>query len=155
MMRSGPLPMPRVSRQRVVTEARTWLGTPFHHQAALKGVGCDCAGLIRGVGEVSGAIKIDPAEWAAVGNYGRQPHPPRMRAVLEHFLIPVEGPKIADVCWMEWREGLPMHLAILAEHQGRQTIIHALTDAGKVVEHGLTDEWRARITSWWRYPGLA
>ena len=28
-----------VDRYAVVTEARTWLGTPFHHQARLKGVG--------------------------------------------------------------------------------------------------------------------
>ena len=26
-----------------------WLGTPYRHQAALKGVGCDCLGLVRGV----------------------------------------------------------------------------------------------------------
>lgn len=29
--------------------ARDWLGTPYHHQASCKGVGCDCLGLIRGV----------------------------------------------------------------------------------------------------------
>jgi NlpC/P60 family putative phage cell wall peptidase len=33
----------------VVNEALTWLGTPYHHQAALKGVGADCLGLVRGV----------------------------------------------------------------------------------------------------------
>ena len=26
-----------------------WLDTPYHDQASLKGVGCDCLGLIRGV----------------------------------------------------------------------------------------------------------
>ena len=33
----------------VVAIARTWLGTPYHHQASLKGVGTDCLGLVRGV----------------------------------------------------------------------------------------------------------
>ena len=33
----------------IVTQARTWIGTPFHHQARLKGKGCDCLGLIVGV----------------------------------------------------------------------------------------------------------
>jgi NlpC/P60 family putative phage cell wall peptidase len=33
----------------IVTAARQWIGTPYHHQAAVRGVGCDCLGLIRGV----------------------------------------------------------------------------------------------------------
>jgi cell wall-associated NlpC family hydrolase len=33
----------------IVTQARGWIGTPFHHQARLKGIGCDCLGLCVGV----------------------------------------------------------------------------------------------------------
>ncbi len=33
----------------VVVEALSWVGTPYRHQAAQKGVGCDCLGLVRGV----------------------------------------------------------------------------------------------------------
>lgn len=32
-----------------IAMARGWIGTPFHHQAALRGIGCDCLGLLRGV----------------------------------------------------------------------------------------------------------
>jgi NlpC/P60 family putative phage cell wall peptidase len=46
---------------RVVSEALSWLGTPYRHQGARKGVGCDCIGLVRGV-------------WQAV--YGRAPEEP-------------------------------------------------------------------------------
>ena len=35
--------------ERVIAAARGWLGTPYHDQASLKGVGCDCLGLARGV----------------------------------------------------------------------------------------------------------
>ncbi len=35
----------------VVRTARTWLGTPYHHQGRLKGVGVDCAGLLIGVAQ--------------------------------------------------------------------------------------------------------
>jgi NlpC/P60 family putative phage cell wall peptidase len=38
-----------VSRTDIVEAARHWLGTPYHHQASLRGVGCDCLGLVRGV----------------------------------------------------------------------------------------------------------
>ncbi|HXO72313.1 MAG TPA: peptidase P60, partial [Bradyrhizobium sp.] len=33
----------------IVAEARSWIGTRYCHQASLKGVGCDCLGLVRGV----------------------------------------------------------------------------------------------------------
>ena len=33
----------------VIAAARSWLGTPYHDQASLRGVGCDCLGLARGV----------------------------------------------------------------------------------------------------------
>ena len=36
-------------RKAIVKAARGWLGTPYHHQASLKGVGSDCLGLIRGI----------------------------------------------------------------------------------------------------------
>ena len=35
--------------ERVIAAARGWLGTPYHDQASLRGVGCDCLGLARGV----------------------------------------------------------------------------------------------------------
>jgi cell wall-associated NlpC family hydrolase len=37
------------TRDDIVRQARTWIGTPFHHQARLKSKGCDCLGLIVGV----------------------------------------------------------------------------------------------------------
>ena len=33
----------------VVSIARAWIGTPYVHQASVKGAGCDCLGLLRGV----------------------------------------------------------------------------------------------------------
>ena len=33
----------------IVSAARGWLGTPYHHQGSVRGAGCDCLGLIRGV----------------------------------------------------------------------------------------------------------
>ncbi|MEN9855447.1 MAG: hypothetical protein RL186_1281 [Pseudomonadota bacterium] len=36
-------------RQRIVDQARLWLGTPFVDGAAVRGIGADCAGLIEGL----------------------------------------------------------------------------------------------------------
>ncbi|MEL6702233.1 MAG: peptidase P60 [Pseudomonadota bacterium] len=57
---------------RVVTAARGWINTPYRHQASLKGVGCDCLGLLRGVWrELAGdEPEIAPpysSDWAETG----------------------------------------------------------------------------------------
>lgn len=147
-------PDPR--RLAVIAEARTWIGTPFRHQAAVKGAGADCGGLVRGVGEAAGVLRIDPVVWRRLGNYGRLPNPRRMRKILETFLVEIPPAQAtrADILWLQWRRDLPMHLAIAAEAGGRRTMIHALSTYGFVAEHGLTNEWLCRVHSTWRYPGL-
>lgn len=50
-----------VSRADIVAETRSWIGTPYAHQASLKSIGCDCLGLVRGV-------------WRAL--YGDEPEEP-------------------------------------------------------------------------------
>ncbi|MEL6362399.1 MAG: hypothetical protein AAFR21_15085 [Pseudomonadota bacterium] len=37
------------TRAHIVETARSWLGTPYLHQASALGAGCDCLGLVRGV----------------------------------------------------------------------------------------------------------
>ena len=56
----------------VLAAARGWLGTPYRHQASVKGVGADCLGLVRGVWrEMVGAepetLPAYTADWAEVG----------------------------------------------------------------------------------------
>lgn len=47
--------------RRVVAIARSWIGTPYHHQACRKGTGCDCLGLVRGVyAELYGQVPETP-----------------------------------------------------------------------------------------------
>ena len=58
-----------ISRDAIVAEATSWLGTPYRHQAWLKGVGCDCLGLLRGVwrafhGDEPEAMPAYTPDWA-------------------------------------------------------------------------------------------
>lgn len=53
----------------VLAIARTWIGTPYRHQGAVKGVGCDCLGLVRGIwrelyGAEPEAVPAYAADWA-------------------------------------------------------------------------------------------
>jgi NlpC/P60 family putative phage cell wall peptidase len=145
-----------IKRAELVAEGRSWLRTPFRHQARVKGAGVDCANLIIAVGEVCGVLALDPNLWRRYEGYGRLPNPRRMREALATFLHSIAAGDAGDgdVAWLQWRKDLPMHLAIAATFDGRRTIIHAYAGVKEVVEHGLTAEWENRIESWWRYPGL-
>jgi len=56
-------------RQNVVSEALTWIGTPYHHHARIKGVGVDCVHLLCAVFEACEVLApFDP------GNYPAQWH---------------------------------------------------------------------------------
>lgn len=140
----------------VMTEARGWVNepTPYEHQAMRRGLGADCVGLIIGVGLACGVTDWTPKRHRPFAGYARTPNPDRMRVALAEFLIPITEPQIGDIMWLEWREGLPMHLAILADFKGRETMIHASGEIGWCVEHDIDAQWRERIAAWWRYPGL-
>lgn len=50
------------TRARIVAEALTWLATPYHHRARVKGAGVDCAQLPIAVYSDLGLIDpVDPA----------------------------------------------------------------------------------------------
>lgn len=46
-------------RTRVVAAARSWLGTPYHEHACVKGAGADCAMMPKAAFEEALGIKID------------------------------------------------------------------------------------------------
>lgn len=55
-------------RRAVVAEATTWIGTPYHHHARIKGVGVDCAQILCAVYEACGLVEhVDtgfyPTDW--------------------------------------------------------------------------------------------
>lgn len=51
--------MPSI-REHIIAEALTWVGTPYHDNACMKGVGADCARLLEGVAKGVGLI---PQDW--------------------------------------------------------------------------------------------
>jgi cell wall-associated NlpC family hydrolase len=61
-------PLELQQRAAVVAEAETWLGTPYHHEARIKGHGVDCAQILVGVFANVGliepvALPHYPADW--------------------------------------------------------------------------------------------
>ena len=68
-------------RRRVVELARSWLGTPYHSHARVKGVGVDCAQILAAVYEDAGIV-----EHVDLGNYARQHHLHQQDELYLHWL---------------------------------------------------------------------
>lgn len=132
------------TRADIVTEARTWVDTPFHHQARIKGVGVDCAGVVIGVAHALGLSDFDYT------CYGREPHRGQLRAILDEHMDKVAEAQPGDVLLMAFAVE-EQHLAILTD---TNTIIHAYGNVGKCVEHRYSDAWVARTRGVYRYRGI-
>lgn len=137
-------------RAQVLDEARAWLGTPYCHQASVKGVGCDCLGLLRGIwralyGDEPQKVPAYTADWAEAGgketllDAGRQ------------WLIEIEpaAAEAGDVLLFRWRDRAPAkHVGILSPDR---QLIHAYERVG-VVETPLVLAWRRRIAAAFSFP---
>ena len=107
------------TRAEIIAEARTWIGTPWHHQATLKSVGCDCGGLIRGV---MIALQLAPERlesWIDADEYlgySGNPDGVSLREACEKYLVPI--PKNAMQCGdaiLVATDKYPQHLGILVD----------------------------------------
>jgi NlpC/P60 family putative phage cell wall peptidase len=139
-------------RAEIVAAARGWLGTPYRHQASLKGAGCDCLGLVRGVWrEVIGPEPEAPPpytpDWAEA--LGRETLLEAARRRLDET-IPGAA-RAGDVLIFRMGMGVPAkHCAILS-NDGR--IIHAYWGRA-VVETRLTEWWARRVAAAFVFPGV-
>lgn len=141
-----------VTRDDIVALAREWLGTPYHHQASLRGVGCDCLGLVRGVwrdlygGEPEPLPPYSPG-WAE--SLGEE----RLAAAALRHLRPVGrgAERPGDVLLFRWRRDCPAkHCAVLS---APDRIIHA-HDAAAVSEVTFTPWWRRHLSHAFSFPGV-
>lgn len=127
-------------RQVIIAEAETWLNTPFHHEARLKGVGVDCGQLLKAVYLAAGLVdevqeqpyamqwhlhRSEEVYLAWIEKFGRLiPGPPgpgdvaiwKMGRTHSHAAIVVAWPKIIHAslllgkCCRDDATTSPMHL---------------------------------------------
>ncbi|MCA0405272.1 MAG: NlpC/P60 family protein [Proteobacteria bacterium] len=140
-----------IPRGRIVASARGWIGTPYLHQASLRGVGCDCLGLLRGVwrdlfgAEPEAAPAYSPA-WAEL-----DASEPFLAAAHRH-LVPVTQAASGSVVLFRWRPGASAkHCAILT---GQGRMVHAHDGAG-VAEVALLPAWRRRVVGVFDFPQVS
>lgn len=144
------------TRAEIVAEARSWLGTPYHHQARLKGVGVDCAGLLIGVARNLGMVPPD----MDVSNYPRQPDGVSLLAACDRWMQRVDLRDLlpGDAIAVRF-ETDPQHLGILGDYRASGlSIIHSADQRGhvrgKVLEHRLMPFFEGRVVTGYRFPGV-
>ena len=136
--------------ERIVAAARAWIGTPYRHQASLRGIGCDCLGLLRGVwrdthGPEPEAPPPYSRDWAEAA--GREA---LIEAASRH-LVPAGDRPIAagDVLMFRWRRHLPaQHCAIATS---AAAMVHAHEGAA-VTEVEIAAFWRQRLVAVFAFP---
>lgn len=140
---------------KVVASARSWLGTPYHDQASLKGVGADCLGLARGVWR-----EVIGPEPATVPSYTRDWGEVGARELLAEgaaaWLIPLPMSGFVPeagvvVLFRMQRAAIAKHVGILT---GEGTFVHAFHKAG-VIEEALSKGWARRIAFAYAFPAGA
>lgn len=133
----------------VVAAARMWLGTPYRHQAATLGAGCDCLGLLRGVWR-----QLYGSEPLVVPNYRASwrdmAHAQTLEAAAQELLLRAEAaPEAGQVVLFRLTPALaPKHCGILV---ASDRFIHAQEQIG-VVEANLTEAWARRVAGRFWFP---
>ena len=139
-----------VDSERLLAIAQTWTGTPYRHQASLKGVGCDCLGLIRGIwrelhGREPEVLTPYTMDWAETAN-----GEPMLEAARRHF---VETDRLEAGCLIlfRWKAGTAVkHCGI---YLGGDRFLHAY-ERHAVMASPLVPHWRRRIAGLFLFPEM-
>lgn len=135
---------------RIVALAEDWIGTPYRHQGATKGVGCDCIGLIRGIwrelyGEEPETVPAYAPDWAERSGEDRLVEAARR---LFGPVVSMSDAEPGDLLLFRWRpDCAAKHAGILA---GPQHFIHAYEQSA-VTRSALVPSWRRKIAAVHRF----
>lgn len=138
--------------ERIVQSARRWIGTPYMHQASVRGAGCDCLGLVRGIwSEIYGnepeAMPAYSPDWAEAGARESM-----LEAAQRNFEPCPDGkPLQGRLLLFRWRaDALIKHaaIAVSATH-----MIHA-HDGACVCEVAISPFWRRKLAAVFEFPAL-
>lgn len=139
--------------QGIAEVARSWIGTPYRHQASMRGAGTDCLGLLRGIWrEVLGAepevVPAYTADWSEPGGEELL-----WEAALRHLVVkPLAAEASGDVLLFRMRDGgVAKHLGIAGRIGAGASFIHAYSGHA-VVESPLSLPWRRRIAARFAFP---
>jgi NlpC/P60 family putative phage cell wall peptidase len=142
-----------ISRDIIVATARLWLGTPYHHQASVRGIGTDCLGLVRGIyrdlyGDEPASVPGYSRDWAEASG-----EETLLTAARTHLLeTAIDAARPGDVLIFRWRDGLAAkHAGLIC---GPDRMIHAVEGA-PVCEVSLSPWWHRHCAAAFSFPRIS
>lgn len=138
-----------ITRQNVVDEALTWLGTPFHHEARVKGIGADCVGVVLGIAVNVGIRVMDREHYPAYPIHGIFCEAVDSQTNAVDLIDVLPG----DLMKFKWGRD-PQHLAIIVSVNPVK-IVHAYAQVGCCILSGFDVLWQARFTDARRFREFA
>ncbi len=134
-------------RNLIVSKAREFLGTPYHHQGRVKGGGVDCAGLVICVAHELGLSAYD------INNYPRKSDGIELKQLFNKNAILTKKKDIGNIILLQIKQ-VPQHCGIMGIKDDFMTLIHACRKRKKVVEIELTQNYINQIVSIYKSPNL-
>ena len=123
-------------RAQVVEEALSWIGTPYHHAASVKGAGADCGTLLIEV-----YSRCDVIEKFKPRKYSRQFHLHRdeewYKRYVESWATPVDTPQMGDICLFKVGR-LFSHGAVVIDWPH---VVHAMAREEFVIKDDVSKGW--------------
>lgn len=125
----------RAERGRVVAIARTWLGTPYHDHAKIKGAGVDCGQIIGATFEEAGIIDSFETGYYSPQWYMHKDGEEFVRILLSYGTHEIEATDAlpGDIVVYKFARSFA-HGAIIVD-PGFPRIIHAYKPAWGVIEN--------------------
>lgn len=128
----------------VTNSALSMVGTPFHAQGRLPGVGLDCVGVLVCVARACGIAHKDRTAYPMRPDGTLTPE-------LDRQLQRVHGkPQEGDVLLMSF-DSEPHHVAIFISDN---RIVHAYATVRKCVVQSYTKHWSDKVRAVYRFPGV-
>lgn len=138
-------------RAKVVEEALTWIGTPYHDMACVKGIGVDCAMLVFGVAKACGLTTLSVKDMPR--------YSPSMHVFNKSFLIdeivkfgcvpvPLNKAEPGDILLFEYHNTIA-HAGIKVSDT---ELVHAVKRPGLVVKVEISGNVEQTLKLAYRFP---
>ena len=131
-------------REQIVEEAKTWLGTPYHHMAQVKGAGVDCAQILLAVYRAVGLVpEIDVGYYPQDWHFHRSDE--RYLGWIKQYAVQVTEPQMGDVALFRFGRCVSHGAIVLDQHN----VIHSYFRQGCVYASFNDAELKDRVDSYW------
>jgi cell wall-associated NlpC family hydrolase len=118
----------------IISEAESWIGTPYHPHGRLKGVGVDCAMLIAEVFECAGVVPhVDPGFYPP--QFGMHRSEEQFASWVERYGRQTKGPSPGGVVLLRYGRCFSHGGIVVKDNM----FIHAVIKANMVIKSGLCE----------------